>query len=91
MYAGHLKEIRQKIGLSAAKMAERLDIPVSTFVSYERGDRTPSAAFLTRLYKIFDVNTNWYVSGEGSIFNNIDNDDALTLKIEKVLKQKGLI
>ena len=99
MYANHLKKIRQSLDLSIAKMSKKLDMSASTLTSYERGERTPSVEFLTRLYKIFNINTNWFVSGEGEIFNNFslttrklsDIDDEFKLRVEAVLRSNGLI
>ena len=96
MYAKHLKEIRQSLELSIAKMSKKLDMSSSTLTSYERGERTPSVEFLTRLYMIFNVNTNWFVSGKGEMFNKKSENeyvsyDNLEPCIMQVLRKKGLI
>lgn len=94
MYSKNLKTIRQKLDLSIAKMAKKLDMPQSTLTSYERNDRTPSVEFISRLYKILNVNTNWFVSGEGEIFNSPKKEfkeDEFTVKVENILRKNGLI
>lgn len=77
MFAENLKQIRKEKKLSVAKMAEMLEIPARTITSYERDERTPSIDFAEKLYKIFNVNSNWFVSGEGNMFN------SPTLKLKK--------
>lgn len=94
MYNKNLKELREKLGLSIAKLSKQLDMSASTLTSYERGERTPSVEFLTRLYKVLNVNANWFISGEGNMFNPPkfeDVQDVLAIKVRAILKEEGLI
>ncbi len=94
MYANNLKMVRQALDLSVAKMAKQLDMSASTLTSYERGERTPSVEFLTRLYKVFNINTNWFVSGDGTMFNAQQFDAVkpeLRSEVLQILKEQGLI
>lgn len=94
MLKENLKKIRKKLGLSVAKLSDRLEIPAMTLTNYERGDRTPSAQLFIQMNKKLNVNLNWFVSGEGEMFNKPkyeDVEDSLTLKVEEILKKKGLI
>lgn len=94
MYANNLKMVRQALDLSVAKMAKQLDMSASTLTSYERGERTPSVEFLTRLYKVFNINTNWFVSGDGAMFNAQQFDAVkpeLRSEVLQILKEQGLI
>lgn len=94
MYANNLKMVRQALDLSVAKMAKQLDMSASTLTSYERGERTPSVEFLTRLYKVFNINTNWFVSGDGIMFNAQQFDAVkpeLRSEVLQILKEQGLI
>ncbi len=68
MFSEHLKQVRNKLNLSIAKMANELDMSASTLTSYERGDRLPSIEFAQRLYRVYNVNSNWFVSGDGEMF-----------------------
>lgn len=96
MYANHLKKVRQKLDLSVAKMSKQLGMSASTLTSYERGERTPSVEFLSRLYRVFNINTNWFVSGEGDMFNIIQNKNNIEKaefrsEVLQILKEEGLI
>jgi len=95
MYSKRLKEIRQELDLSIAKMAKKLDMSASTLTSYERGDRTPSLDLLSRLYITFKVSADWFVSGEGQMFNESAQQDEQLKKlvaqiVDKKLKERGL-
>ena len=94
MYAERIKEIRKELNLSAAKMAEKIKIPVRTITGYERAERTPSIEFAAQCCIILNINANWFLTGHGAMFNSekLDNlDDRITLKVEQILKEKGLI
>ena len=94
MLKENLKKIRQHLGLSVAKMADKIDIPAVTLTNYERGERTPSAQLFIQLYKNADVNLNWLVSGEGNMFRTAQFDTAkgeLRAEVMQILKEVGVI
>lgn len=80
-YSDKIKEIRKVSGLSVPKLAEKINIPARTIVSYETG-RTPSLDFLTQLCNEMNVNANWFISGKGEMFINEQNKIDLN-KIDK--------
>lgn len=92
MIKENLKKIRKELDLSIAKLAVKLEMSNSTLTQYERGTRTPSAQLFIQLYKKLNINLNWFVSGEGQMFNT-SNETSLDieLKVNEILKQKGLI
>lgn len=49
---GSLVEIRERLGLSQAKLAERLKVPVNTLSRWERSDTTPDANALAAIHSI---------------------------------------
>ena len=94
MYSENLKKIRNKLGLSVAKLADRLEMSASTLTAYERKERTPSWNLFTQLYKTLNINLNWFCTGEGEMFNAPkyeDVQDEFEKKVEEILKKKGVI
>lgn len=79
MYVSKIKEIRKKLGLSVPKLAERINIPARTIVSYESG-RTPSLEFLAQLCTVYDINANWFITGQGEMFVT---EEKSAVKIDK--------
>lgn len=67
MYTKRIKELRDVLGLSVPKLAERINIKARTIVSYETG-RVPSLEFAAQLFNVYKVNLNWFVSGKGDMF-----------------------
>ena len=94
MYLERIKEIRTKLNLSVAKLADKIGIPARTITGYERGERTPSIEFLANLSTILNVNANWFITGNGEMFNkkepSVDNEE-LEQKVVEVMKKYGVI
>lgn len=92
MYAENLKKLRKSLNLSVDKFAQQLGIPASTIWGYEGKKRIPSIELSVQLYKIFNVNLNWLISGAGEMFNiNPNKKEELRKEIREVLKEEGII
>lgn len=96
MYAENLKKIRKKLGLSVAKFAEKLEMSASTLTGYELRKRIPSIMLCTQLYRKLNINLNWFVSGNGDMFNKSTSDFEQTKKeiideVKKMLKNEGIV
>lgn len=70
MIAENIKKIRQELHLSVAKLSDKLNMPAITLTNYERKERTPSANLFIQLHKNLNINLNWFVSGQGDMFNS---------------------
>ncbi len=95
MYAENLKKIRKNLNLSVDKFAQMLDIPSSTIWGYEGKKRVPSIELSIQLYKTFNVNLNWFVSGEGEMFNGASSlpvaKETLRKEVIEILKEEGVL
>ena len=96
MYPERIKEIRKNLGLSVAKMSDKINIPQRTITAYERGERQPSIEFLAQMCINFNLNANWFVTGLGDMFNKENLDikkikDEVYTEIKNLLKIEGII
>ena len=96
MYAENLKKIRKELNLSVEKLAQTLEIPASTIWGYESKKRTPSIDLPIQLYRKFNINLNWFLVGEGEMFNkndclNISSKVELENFVINLLVRKGLL
>ena len=64
----NLRKCRNKLGLSQGVMSKQLGIAQAQYNTYERGTRKPSAEVLEKLVKEFNINVNYLLTGEGSMF-----------------------
>lgn len=93
MFGKRLKDIRKSLKYTQEEMAVRLDIPCRTYASYERDENKPSYFMLDNLCKKENVNLNWFIAGEGNMFNAPQFKDVKTeilSEVEKMLKERGL-
>ena len=93
MYSQNLKKIREKLDLSVAKFAKKLEMPPSTITQYERGTRTPSWALFVQLNTKINVNLNWFTTGKGAMFNSQEDDDfdtRVTSIVKRILNEEHL-
>ena len=94
MYSENLKKLRKKMGLSVAKLADLLEMPARTITVYEREESAPSWKLFVQLNNKANVNLNWFVSGEGQMFNAPkfeDVEDVMEAKVMAILKKQGVI
>jgi transcriptional regulator with XRE-family HTH domain len=64
MISNRLKEIRKGMGISMRQMAMNIDMPYTTYVSYEKGTREPNIAGLIKLADYFGCTVDYLVRGE---------------------------
>lgn len=94
MYGENLKKLRKKLSFTQEQMACELGIPVRTYTAYERKENNPPYFMLVTLYQKYNVNLNWFVTGEGEMFNPPKYDDVkddLKIKVLDILKEQGLL
>lgn len=68
MLQDNLKKIRTSLGYSQQEMADKLDININTYRGYEYNKREMPYEILLILIITFNVNINWLLSGNGSMF-----------------------
>ena len=68
-----LKNIRLMLNFSINAFAKALEMPYSTYAQYENETNRLSVDLLERLYKKFNINANYIISGEGTPFINSDD------------------
>lgn len=63
MLGARIAALRRDVGMSQAELAERLKISPSAVGMYEQGRREPSADTLVALADIFQVSTDYLLTG----------------------------
>lgn len=98
MYKDNIKRLRVELKLSALALAEATGVNKMTISNYETGKRKPSYEFMQALNTLYNVNLNWFVSGQGEMFNAPHTEQAQTelaqlvsKLVDERLKDKGVI
>ena len=67
-----IRELRKLKNLNQVEIAEALGVAQSTISQYEAGKRTPECDVLEKIKRIYGINLNWLVSGDGAMFHIYD-------------------
>lgn len=73
-FSDNLSALRGELGLSQTELASSLNTSQTVISRYEKGLRQPDVDFLTKLKKLYAVNTNWILTGEGEMFLSKSGD-----------------
>ena len=76
-----LKTIRQTLNLSQKVFAKSVFISTSHYTLIETGNRKIKDSFLDSVCKIYNVNKDWLITGQGSMFINEPPD----VKLEELI------
>jgi|GEM_PF-3108248 len=79
-----LRYLRKKNNLKVWKMLEILQVPRSTFTSWETGHRKPDEETIVKLAKIYDTTPDF-------IKGNVDDDSPEVVNIKEILATKKIV
>ena len=82
--SNRLREVMEYKGLSIKAFAELLDMPYRTLQNYLLNERDPSAEVLIKISDVLNVDLNWLIRSEGSMFRT-------HLRGELTEKEKAII
>jgi len=96
-FGERLSKIRKELGFSQVSFAEKLRLNQQALSQYEKNKVVPSIEFIQKLTIIFDINSNWLLTGKGQMVLedgknrnsssiNINNKDG---KVENIAVSSG--
>lgn len=81
-----IKTIRKRLNLTQDEFAEKLGLARNSIASYESGRRTPNEAIVKSICREFNVNQDWLVNGNGSMFVELSREEEITKYIAELVK-----
>jgi transcriptional regulator with XRE-family HTH domain len=75
-FGQRLKGIRKELKLTQEDFANKMNISVTNLSDIENGKTRPCHDFFYRILKEFKVNLNYCLSGEGSIFLDMEPESS---------------
>lgn len=82
------KEVRKKLNFTQSEFGEQLGKKLRVIQYYEASDSSITLDIILLLKEKFNVNTDWLINGNGSMFNNVQdisfNGELLELVVETV-------
>jgi len=88
-----IRKLRKVLDLTQQNFAKRIGSTQNVVANYEIGRRNPSSSVINNICKEFNVNENWFRTGEGEMFNKekrfsldefLQKQEATDLEIEIV-------
>ena len=67
-FGWRFREIQKALGVTQAKLAEELEIGISSLKNYMKGDREPGLDLIETLCQDFRVSPDWLLLGKGGMF-----------------------
>ena len=92
--AERLKKLRAEKRLTQENLGKCIGVSKQAIANIESGHNNPSLEFLSKLNEILSVNLNWFIMGQGNMFNQSsfeDVEEIFVQKVDAILKSRGLI
>lgn len=83
-----LKELRKELSLTQEEFSKKLNVSRSNIGNIEIGNISLSDRNVNDICRIFNVNKKWLLTGEGKIFNTLDEDKELLDFVIRTLSEK---
>lgn len=80
-----IKKLRRTLDLTQQVFGSKIGTTQNNIASYETGRREPSSAAFNNICKTFNVNENWLRTGEGDMFVQLPQNEALASQIRDFL------
>ncbi len=78
------KKIRTEKKLTQAELGQFLGVSKQAVANVESEHNKPSIEFISKLIENLDVNSNWYITGKGEMFNAPEFEDVKDEILEEV-------
>nr|WP_300129739.1 helix-turn-helix transcriptional regulator [uncultured Butyricicoccus sp.] len=69
-----IKKLRRELGLNQTDFGLRIGVKQTTVAGYENGARAPLDTVVASICREFNVSEVWLRTGEGEMFNQLDED-----------------
>lgn len=87
MFNENLRKMRQKMNITQAALAKKLDVSSSTIGMYEQGRREPDSKMLMKMAELFGVSVDYLLSSKRSVMLTKSASD-LADRVANVLRDK---
>ena len=83
-----IKAVRKHFKLTQAEFGERIGVKGNTIATYEIGRNAPVDAIFSLLCREYGVNEIWLRSGEGDMFQAMNEDEELDAYLGDVMNDE---
>lgn len=83
-----VREIRKHLNLTQEEFAEKIDLKRGGLANIELGNVNLTERNIKKICRQFNVNENWLRTGEGKMFNTMEEDKELLDFVINILADK---
>jgi len=87
VFSERLRLLRLELGMTQIDFSRQLDVSQSNYSKYEKGIVEPPYSFVTKIKSLSDINFDWLLTGEGSMF--LEEEDISNPLREMVSIERG--
>ena len=87
------KKIRSEKRLTQAELGNIIGVSKQAVANIESEHNKPSIDFIGKLIENLNVNSNWYITGNGKMFNPPQYEqvrDEILKEVDEILKKYGV-
>lgn len=70
-----IKEIRKSLNMTMEQFGERLGVTKTAISNIEKSNRNVTEQMRKSIFREFNINENWFRTGNGDMFNSADSMD----------------
>jgi len=85
-----IRILREREGISQKALSQKLNIPLSTYNTWERGMSTPKPEKILELVEIFNTNLDYLYGRSDDSYESLDEYKLQQLANRKILKMFGI-
>lgn len=85
-----IRILREREGMSQKALSQKLNIPLSTYNTWERGMSTPKPEKILELVEIFNTNLDYLYGRSDDSYESLDEYKLQQLANRKILKMFGI-
>lgn len=78
--------LRKELDLSMEKFGNKIGVTKSSINKIEKGENNPSEQTIKLICREFNVNQDWLVNGNGSMFVELSREEEITKYIAELVK-----
>ena len=82
-----IKELRIRKGYNMRQMATALNLPYTTYVNYEKGEREPNSETIVLMSKYFGVTSDYILGRDDANEKGSAPESSETDPVEEIVKQ----
>lgn len=85
-----IKQIIQALGMTKTAFAQKLSVTQPYISKLISGKGTPSSRLIEDICEKFNINKNWFYTGEGNMFIEIPEEDEFFKTAISILKENDV-